>query len=102
MTLSERSRSLGEGGHSPVAGRRRLYDSPIFTRSAQGGCVDSRPRARLADETQFDSKPQSLTPFSPPEEAFGLKISDGDIEHIRRVKDVTAYVAAWVDKKPKS
>ena len=66
MTLSERSRSLGEGGHSPIAGRRRLYDSPIFTRSTQGGCVDSRPRARLADETQFDSKPQSLTPFSPP------------------------------------
>lgn len=32
------------------------------------------------------------------EEAFGLEIPDGDIMHVRSVKDITAYLEAWFSR----
>ena len=33
------------------------------------------------------------------EEAFGLSIPDSDIEHVRSVKDIVSYLAAWLEKQ---
>jgi acyl carrier protein len=33
------------------------------------------------------------------EEAFGLQIADSEIEHIRKVGDIVAYLDAWQKKK---
>ena len=35
------------------------------------------------------------------EEAFALKIPDSDIDHVRTVKDIVAYVSVWLGKMPK-
>jgi acyl carrier protein len=34
------------------------------------------------------------------EEAFGLKIADSDIDGIRSVHDIVAYLSAWMKKNP--
>jgi len=33
------------------------------------------------------------------EEAFGLQITDSEIEHIRKVGDIVAYLDTWQKKK---
>jgi acyl carrier protein len=35
------------------------------------------------------------------EEAFGLSISDSDIQRVRSVKDIGLYLAEWLEKKEK-
>jgi acyl carrier protein len=35
------------------------------------------------------------------EEAFALKIPDSDIDQVRTVKDIVAYVSVWLGKMPK-
>lgn len=32
------------------------------------------------------------------EEAFGLKIPDSEIEHIRTIRDIVTYLEAWMSK----
>jgi acyl carrier protein len=59
------------------------------------------PETRLAEDLGVDSFGAVELMFEI-EEAFGLKIPDSDIEHVRRVKDVVAYLAAWSKKNPKS
>jgi len=57
--------------------------------------------SRLAEDLGVDSFGAIELMFEI-EEAFGLKIPDSDIEHVRRVNDITAYVATWLAKQPKS
>ena len=55
------------------------------------------PDTRLAEDLGVDSFGAVELMFEI-EEAFGLKIPDSDIEHVRRVKDIVDYVASWQAK----
>ncbi len=63
--------------------RRRWTRSPAETRIAEDLGVDSFGSVELMFEI---------------EEAFGLEIPDGDIMHVRSVKDITAYLEAWFSR----
>jgi acyl carrier protein len=52
---------------------------------------------RLADDLGVDSF-GALELMFEIEEAFDLKISDSDIEHIRSVNDIVAHVDTWIKK----
>ncbi len=54
--------------------------------------------SRLAEDLGVDSFGAIELMFEI-EEAFGLKIPDSEIEHVRRVKDITEYVATWLAKQ---
>ena len=56
---------------------------------------------RLAEDLGIDSFGTVELIFEI-EEAFALKIPDSDIEHVRTVNDIVAYVRAWLDKQPKA
>lgn len=58
------------------------------------------PETRLAEDLGVDSFGAVELMFEL-EEAFGLKIPDSDIEHVRKVKDIVEYLATWLAKKPK-
>jgi len=52
---------------------------------------------RLADELGVDSFGAVELMFEV-EEAFGLKIPDSDIEHVRTVNDIVNYLSGWLEK----
>lgn len=52
---------------------------------------------RLAEDLGLDSFGGVEIMFDI-EDAFGLKIPDSEIEHVRTVDDVVAYVVAWNSK----
>ena len=56
------------------------------------------PDTRLAEDLGVDSFGAVELMFEL-EEAFNLKIADSDIEHIRCVKDIVAYLVTWTAKK---
>lgn len=56
-----------------------------------------RPESRLAEDLGVDSFGAVELMFEV-EEAFGLKIPDSDIEHVRTVNDIVAYLATWIEK----
>ena len=58
------------------------------------------PETRLAEDLGVDSFGAIELMFEV-EEEFGLKIPDSDIDHVRRVKDIVAYVADWQAKQAK-
>ncbi len=53
--------------------------------------------SRLAEDLGIDSFGAVELMFEI-EEAFGLKIPDSDIEHVRSVKDIVAYLDGWLNK----
>lgn len=53
---------------------------------------------RLAEDLGVDSFGAVELMFEV-EEAFGLKIPDSDIEHVRTVNDIVNYLAAWLKKQ---
>jgi acyl carrier protein len=53
--------------------------------------------SRLAEDLGVDSFGAVELMFEI-EEAFGLKIPDSDIEHVRSVKDIVAYLDGWLNK----
>ena len=59
------------------------------------------PETRLAEDLGLDSFGAVELMFEL-EEAFGLKIPDSDIDHVRSVKDIVVYVTAWREKQPKA
>jgi acyl carrier protein len=58
------------------------------------------PETRLAEDLGLDSFGAVELMFEL-EEAFDLKIPDSDIENVRNVKDISVYLATWLEKKPK-
>jgi acyl carrier protein len=56
--------------------------------------------SRLAEDLGVDSFGAVELMFEL-EEAFGLKIPDSDIEQVRKVSDVVAYLQEWLRKKAK-
>ena len=52
---------------------------------------------RLADDLGVDSF-GALELMFEIEEAFNLKISDSEIEHIRSVNDIVVHVDTWIKK----
>jgi len=56
---------------------------------------------RLAEDLGVDSFGAVELMFEI-EEAFGLKIPDSEIEHVRRVGDIVTYLQGWLDKQPKA
>ena len=60
-----------------------------------------KPETRLAEDLGVGSFGAVELMFEI-EEAFGLKIPDSDIEQVRRVQDVVAYLATWSKKNPPS
>jgi len=58
------------------------------------------PETRLAEDLGLDSFGAVELMFEL-EEAFALKIPDSDIEHVRTVKDICAYLAMWSEKTPR-
>ena len=52
---------------------------------------------RLAEDLGVDSVAVVALLFEI-EEAFQLKIPDSDIEHVRSVKDIVAYLDGWINK----
>ena len=57
--------------------------------------------SRLAEDLGVDSFGAVELMFEL-EEAFGLKIPDSDIEHVRSVNDIVVYLRNWLDKHPKN
>jgi len=57
--------------------------------------------SRLAEDLGVDSFGAVELMFEL-EEVFGLKIPDSDIEHVRKVSDVVAYLQEWLGKKAKA
>jgi acyl carrier protein len=57
-----------------------------------------RPETRLAEDLGVDSFGAVELMFEL-EEAFGLKIADSEIEHIRTVRDVVDYLTGWMAKQ---
>jgi acyl carrier protein len=55
---------------------------------------------RLAEDLGVDSFGAVELMFEI-EEAFGLKIPDSEIEHVRRVGDIVTYLQGWLEKQPK-
>lgn len=53
--------------------------------------------SRLAEDLGVDSFGAVELMFEI-EEAFGLKIPDSEIEHIRTIKDIVVYLANWLAK----
>ena len=56
---------------------------------------------RLAEDLGLDSFGAVELMFEL-EEAFGLKIPDSDIDHVRTVQDIVVYLVTWIDKQPKT
>jgi acyl carrier protein len=56
---------------------------------------------RLAEDLGVDSFGAVELMFEI-EEAFGLKIPDSEIEHVRRVGDIVTYLQGWLEKQPKT
>ena len=54
-------------------------------------------QTRLAEDLGVDSFGAVELMFEL-EEAFGLKIPDAEIEHVRSVNDIVAYLKGWLDK----
>ena len=52
---------------------------------------------RLAEDLRVDSFGAVELMFEI-EEAFNLSIPDSDIEHVRSVNDIVAYIVAWKEK----
>ena len=65
------------------------------------GADTIRSDSRLAEDLGVDSFGAVELMFEI-EEAFGLKISDSEIEHVRSVDDIVAYLSGWLSKKPQS
>ena len=55
---------------------------------------------RLAEDLGVDSFGAVELMFEI-EEAFGLKIPDSEIEHVRRVGDIVTYLQGWLEKQAK-
>ena len=60
-----------------------------------------RAETRLAEDLGVDSFGAVELMFEV-EEAFGLKVPDSEIEHIRTVGDVSKYILEWTTKNPKA
>jgi acyl carrier protein len=56
--------------------------------------------SRLAEDLGVDSFGAVEMMFEI-EEAFGLKIPDSEIEHVRKVNDIVVYLRDWLDKHGK-
>jgi acyl carrier protein len=56
--------------------------------------------SRLAEDLGVDSFGTVEIMFDI-EEAFSLQIPDTDIEPVRTVDDIVAYLQGWLDKQPK-
>ena len=56
---------------------------------------------RLAEDLGVDSFGAVELMFEI-EEAFGLKIPDSEIEHVRRVGDIVTYLQGWLEKQTKA
>lgn len=54
---------------------------------------------RLAEDLGIDSFGAIELIFEI-EESFGLKIADSEIEHVRKVQDIAAYVVKYMAAKP--
>ena len=57
--------------------------------------------SRLAEDLGVDSFGAVELMFEL-EEAFGLKIPDSDIEHVRKVNDIVVYLQEWLNKHGKT
>jgi acyl carrier protein len=57
--------------------------------------------SRLAEDLGVDSFGAVELMFEL-EEAFGLKIPDADIEHVRSVNDIVVYLRNWLDQHSKN
>jgi acyl carrier protein len=57
--------------------------------------------SRLAEDLGIDSFGAVELMFDI-EEAFGLKIPDSDIEHVRKVNDIVVYLQDWLTKHAKN
>ncbi len=62
---------------------------------------DIHANTRLAEDLGVDSFGAVELMFEI-EEAFELKIPDSDIEHVRTVSDIVAYVQEWLEKHAKA
>ncbi|HTQ31746.1 MAG TPA: acyl carrier protein [Opitutaceae bacterium] len=69
----------------------------IISRKFNAAPEKIQPETRLAEDLGVDSFGAVELMFEV-EEAFGLKIPDSDIEHVRTVNDVVVYLATWLDK----
>jgi len=58
-----------------------------------------RGDSRLAEDLGVDSFGAVELMFEL-EEAFGLKIPDSEIEHVRTVNDIVVYLSGWLSKNP--
>jgi len=63
------------------------------------GVETIRPESRLAEDLGVDSFGAVELMFEI-EEAFGLKIPDSEIERVRTVSDIVAYLSGWLSRKP--
>jgi acyl carrier protein len=61
---------------------------------------DIHGTSRLAEDLGVDSFGTVEIMFEI-EEAFALQIPDSDIEPVRTVDDIVAYLQGWLDKNPK-
>jgi len=69
----------------------------ILSRKLDRKPEDIRGDSRLAEDLGVDSFGTVELMFEI-EEAFGLQIPDSDIEPVRTVDDVVAYLAGWLEK----
>jgi acyl carrier protein len=65
------------------------------------GADTIRPDSRLAEDLGVDSFGAVELMFEI-EEAFGLKIPDSEIGHVRSVDDIVAYLSGWLSRNPQA
>ena len=69
----------------------------ILAQKLNVGLDTIKADSRLAEDLGVDSFGAVELMFEI-EEAFQLKIPDSDIEHVRSVKDIVAYLDGWINK----
>ena len=73
----------------------------ILARKLDRKLEDIHGHSRLTEDLGVDSFGTVELMFEI-EEAFGLKIPDSEIEHVRRVGDIVTYLQGWLEKQPKA
>jgi acyl carrier protein len=71
----------------------------IIAKKLRIGSLKVGGNTRLAEDLGVDSFGSVELMFEI-EEAFGLKIEDSEIEHIRTVNDIVEYLTGWLAKVP--
>jgi acyl carrier protein len=72
----------------------------ILARKLDRKLADIHGSSRLAEDLGVDSFGTVELMFEI-EEAFALQIPDSDIEPVRTVDDIVAYLQGWLDRQPK-